>query len=344
MSLDETAAHDAEQVVIHPAGADNELRKALQDLLAGRWMAMRNLLVDEGGWGRWTYRTQVLGAAAAGSDVVDAWLAEDPESGAGRVMRARVAVERAMRARRIRHAETTRLWREAEEACAAAAQARPQDPVPWVCRLALAPLDEWHQVEEYRQTHPDPMLCPGPWGLLAEADRRDPGNREAYHRAMQFLGGLGGHAQMALFARWAADHAPPGSPLLVLPLYVHAERWRESHPEGGDHALDLHWVQDGAIRDAERGVRRWFDLSDPAERSLMDANYLAHALWAAHRFDDAARVFHWMGRYATARPWQYRIADPGRTDLVAAEFARIRRHCLGVAQGDAGRRLHRPSF
>jgi hypothetical protein len=60
-------------------------------------MSMRALLADTTEWWQWTQRTQVLAAAAAGTDVVRAWLAEEPESVPAAVMWARVAVERALR-------------------------------------------------------------------------------------------------------------------------------------------------------------------------------------------------------------------------------------------------------
>lgn len=173
--------------VYHPAGHDNDLRAALQDLRTGRWVSMRNLLESTPDWTLWTQRTQVLGAVAAGSDAVQAWLAEEPRSVAAAVMHARVVVERAVRAHREGHHRAQELWREAWEACRSAAHATPADPVPWVCLLALSQLDERQELQEHRLHPPGPMLFPGPWGLLAEADRRDPCNREAYHRMLQFV-------------------------------------------------------------------------------------------------------------------------------------------------------------
>src|SRR6478752_5311821 len=89
--------------VYHPAGHDNELRAALQDLRTGRWVSMRNLLESTTDWALWTQRTQVLGAVAAGSDAVQAWRAEEPGSVIAVVMHARVVVERTVRAHREGH-------------------------------------------------------------------------------------------------------------------------------------------------------------------------------------------------------------------------------------------------
>ncbi|MCX4766647.1 hypothetical protein OG562_37875 [Streptomyces sp. NBC_01275] len=305
-------ARDGARPAYDPAGHDGELRAALQELRTGRWLSMRTLLERTTPWWQWTQRTQVLAAAAAGTDVVRAWLAEDPYSVPATVMRARVAVERALRAHRERHRRTHELWIEAWDLSQSAARIAPRDPVPWVCLLALAQLDHKQLWDEHRAPPPEPTLPPGPWGLLAEAGRRDPYNREAHHRMLQFLyahASSGRLAEAAGFAHLVADRAPAGSALHVLPLYVRVERYRR----GGGHgaALDLHWVAEEATREALSARTSWFERTDPAERSPLDLNHLAHALWGALRFADAAVVFDAIGPYCTPLPWAYRTADPG---------------------------------
>ncbi|UXY38943.1 hypothetical protein [Streptomyces albidocamelliae] len=318
-----------------PAGPDNALRGALQDLRTGRWMAMRTLLADTAqGW-QWTQRTQVLAAAAAGTDVVRAWLTEEPGSVHAAVMHGRVSVERALRAQRERHRRTHELWIEAWDAAQSASRTAPQDPVPWVCLLALAQLDPEQRWEEHRAAAPEPMLPPGPWGLLAEAGKRDPYNREAYHRMLQFLyarGGTGRLAEAAAFAQWATGQAPPGSALHLLPLYVRVERYRR---EGGhDAALDLHWVAEEAARESRRALESWFAHTRAAERSPLDLNHLAHALWGSLQFLDAARVFEEIGPYFTPPPWVHRT--PGR-DRAVDVFVQARDRCRAAADGSAPR-------
>ncbi|MEU5655289.1 hypothetical protein ABZ802_06710 [Streptomyces sp. NPDC047737] len=319
--------------VYHPAGPDHALRVALQDLRTGRWLAMRNLLESTPDWALWTQRTQVLAAVAAGSDTVHAWLAEEPRSVAATVMHARVAVERAVRAGRERHPRAQELWQLAWEGCRSAAHASPEDPVPWVCLLALSQLDEGQRLEEHRLLPPGPMLFPGPWGLLAEADKRDPFNREAYHRMLQFVYARqkGGTLSEAVnFVQWAASSAPGGSPLHVLPLYVRVERYRRER--GNERALDLHWVTEDGERDARRALHIWFDAADPASRSLLDLNHLAHALWGSLRFADAAPVFRAMGPYYTSVPWAYRTRPPQDTASAEDVFLRARTRCLASGQ------------
>ncbi|MFV0131295.1 hypothetical protein ACLGI4_26910 [Streptomyces sp. HMX112] len=321
--------------VYHPAGHDAALRAVVQDLRTGRWVSMAQLLAGTSDWALWTQRTQVLAAVAAGSDVVRAWRTEEPHSVAAAVMHARVAVERAVRAHREGHPSTGELWRRAWDACRAAADAAPDDPVPWVCLLALAVLDDQRSMAEHRVRPPGPLLPAGPWGLLAQADKRDPHNREAYHRMLQFLyarrpgPGAGSLSEAVNFVQWAAGSAPPGSALHVLPLYLRVERYRRER--GQDRALDLHWVAEDATRDALRALLTWFDHAVPATSSLLDLNHLAHALWGALRFGDAARVFAALGPYYTPQPWAYRTRDPGDRALAEEVFARARGRCLSAA-------------
>ncbi|WP_328500304.1 hypothetical protein OG828_05730 [Streptomyces sp. NBC_00457] len=325
-------AREGARPAYDPAGHDSALRAALQELRTGRWMAMRGLLLETGEWWQWTQRTQILAAAAAGTDVVRTWLSEEPHSIPAAVMHARVTVERALRAHREEHRRTHELWKEAWQACETATHTAPHDPVPWVCLLALAQLDRDRRWSEHRCGPPEPMLPPGPWGLLAEADKRDPYNREAHHRMLQFLYGRGAGGRLAEasgYAHWAADSAPPGSALHVLPLYVRVERYRRSG--GRDAALDLHWVAEDATREARQAFRSWFELSRPAERSLLDLNHLAHALWGALRFPDAARVFDALGPYWTPVPWAYRTSDAGDRSQAVDVFLQARARTRSAA-------------
>ncbi len=327
-------AADHIRPVYHPAGHDSELRAAVQDLKAGRWVSMRNLLADTAGWGLWTQRTQVLAAVAAGSDAVRTWRAEEPTNVAATVMHTRVVVERALRAHREGHPRTKELWQLGWEACGAAARIAPDDPVPWVCLLALSQLDSKQRLEEHRLAPPGPMLFPGPWELLSEADRRDPYNREAYHRMLQFVYARRGSRSLAEavnFAQWAASTAPAGSALHVLPLYVRVERYRREN--GQEKALDLHWVTEDATRDAARALDLWFDRAVLAEASLLDLSHLAHALWGSLQFESAARVFEALGPFYATLPWAYRARDPGQAEEM---FLRARSRSLAGAREARG--------
>ncbi|RZB14631.1 hypothetical protein StrepF001_37250 [Streptomyces sp. F001] len=326
-------ARDGARPAYDPAGPDSALRTALQEVRTGRWMSMRTLLAATATWGQWTQRTQILAAAAAGTDVVRAWLAEEPDSVPAAVMQARVGVERALRAARDDHRRTQELWHEAWLASDTASRAAPHDPVPWVCLLALARLDREQRWDEHRVAPPEPMLPPGPWGLLAQAHKRDPYNREAHHRMVQFLyarSASGRLAEAVGFAHWAADGAPPGSALHVLPLYVRVERYRRAG--GRDAALDLHWVAEDATREARRAFQGWFELTTAAERSPLDLNHLAHALWGALQFPEAARVFDAIGPYYAPLPWACRTSDPADHAQAVDVFLQARARSRSAAQ------------
>ncbi|MEU0283898.1 MULTISPECIES: hypothetical protein [unclassified Streptomyces] len=326
-------ASDNMRPVYHPAGHDNELRAAVQDLRTGRWVSMRNVLAATPDWSLWTQRTQVLAAVAAGSDAVRAWLSEEPRSVAAHVMHTRVLVERAVRAHREGHARTQELWQQAWEACGSAARHAPDDPVPWVCLLALSQLDGRQRLEEHRLAPPGPMLFPGPWALLAEADKRDPYNREAYHRMLQFVYARradGSLSEAVNFVQWAASSAPEGSALHVMPLFVRVERYRREN--GHEKALDLHWVTEDATRDALRALDLWFDHAVLAEASLLDLNHLAHGLWGSLQFEQGARVFEALGPYYASVPWAYRTRSPGDAGQAEDVFLRARGRCLAAAR------------
>ncbi|NBE55948.1 hypothetical protein [Streptomyces boluensis] len=317
--------------VYHPAGHDAALRGVLQDLRAGRWVSTRDLLMETTGAAdrdRWTQRTQILAAAAAGSDVLRVWRAEEPDSLVLTVLHARVVVERALRAHRSAHPRTAELWREASAACRYAAEAAPDDPVPWIGLLALAQLDEDRAGGEHRAPAPEPMLFDGPWPLLAEVEKRDPGNREAYHRMLQFAYRHRPGASMTAalnFVQWASSSAPAGSALHLLPLYARVERYRRE--AGHEHALDLHWISEDASRTALRALRLWFDHARPESRSLLDLNHLAHALWGSHQFHDALRVFDALDPYFTVVPWSYRTPNPGSAEPATDLFVQARARC-----------------
>lgn len=74
-----------------------------------------------------------------------------------------------------------------------------------------------------------------------------------------------------------------------------------------------------------------------AERSLLDLNHLAHALWGALQFPHAARVFDALDPYCTAVPWAYRTPRPGDPAQAAEVFVQARARCR--AARDPGGRL-----
>ncbi|MGK4579645.1 hypothetical protein [Kitasatospora sp. HPMI-4] len=316
-------------LVYHPAGSDTALRGVLEDLQAGRWKSMRDLLEETGtSWPLRTARTQVLAAVAASSDVLRDWAREEPGSADLAVMQARVAVHRALKAHRARRAEAGLLEDDARRACSRAAQFAPADPVPWICRLALAEMDEHRVWPEHWEPSPvDELLSAGPWRFLIEAHRRDFGSREAYHRMLRFFlsrpSGL--LAPASTFASWVASWAPAGSPLVVLPLYCHVERYRRSERKGSQ--LQKQWAHEPVSTDAARALAGWFDVEASEPRSVPDLSYLAHALWAGGFMEQASQVFDALVPFASRTPWSYVAPQPElaeRTLISARQQASIR--------------------
>ncbi|MDQ1013316.1 hypothetical protein QFZ82_007801 [Streptomyces sp. V4I23] len=343
MARNRPAQHGDFRPVYHPAGHDQALRVALEDLRTGRWMAMRTLLAHTGtDWALRTSRSQVLAAAAAGSDVVQAWRAEEPNSADALMMRARIMVERALQARRHRHFREEELAQQAREACELAAHCLPDDPVPWVCLLALAQLDEQQLRQEQRVPPPERTLLHGPWQLLQETHIRHPFNREAYQRMLQFFyARAGGSPADALhFVHWVASLVPEGSAVLVLPLYAYARYYRTQRERTGSEADPLvrqQWRRVHIVRDTDRALQGWFRHPDAAPYAALDLNHLAHALWAGSRFSEAAEVFGAIGVYATHQPWMHVTDVPGRADLAEQEFVWARAQCLAAAEAACSR-------
>jgi hypothetical protein len=150
-----------------------------------------------------------------------------------------------------------------------------------------------HELED----GPPEIAVRGPWTDLRQALARDRLNREALHRMMAARR----TADARAFADWVAGHRglPPGSPLLLLPLYAMAE----SHAQ--------------ASRLDPLADRRWSRETGPTDLAWS---------WFRHTVERAAEVFRAMGAFASQRPWSL-IYGP---DQAVAQFVRARTHCLSV--------------
>ncbi|MCT9003551.1 hypothetical protein [Streptomyces rhizosphaerihabitans] len=299
-------------LIVQPAGRDYGLRTALEDLQLGRWRSMRDLLWATGAdRALRTSRSQILAVGAANSDAVTAWWKEEPDNSDALMMWARVQTQRALNASRAEVTARVLLQSigDARRACRNAAQTLPNDPVPWVCRLALAQLDVdrryMHRPEHWGDS-PDALLPPGPWPLLWEVVHRDPDNREGYHRMLQCFQARG---QGALdFARWTALKSHEGSALLVLPLYAFVESYRQQLGQGGMVRPLGFWTSDQVRYYADRALEGWFEHAVPdtdavpESCSALDLNYLAYVLTASGK-PGAGPVFNAIGPYATSAPW-----------------------------------------
>ncbi|RKE21947.1 hypothetical protein [Streptomyces sp. TLI_171] len=291
--------------VYHPAGFDVELQGAVDDLVRGRWMSTERLLSGTArASGLWTSRTQVLAVAAARSTVLTAWAREHPAAPGLNLLQARVLVEHALLAAEDRRPEARQLEQAAREACWAAAEADPLDPVPWVCLLTLASLDHGQDRPEHRVFSGDPLLPPGPWGLLGEALRRDPDSREAHHRMLRYWQQRN-RAAAVDFVHTAAARASAGSPLAALHLYVSVDQYRFTHYR--DALVRRQWLREPHVSNTRRAYESWL-AAKPGSWPVADLSYLAHALWAGVRMSAATEVFTALGQFASKTPWAH-VAD-----------------------------------
>ncbi|MEE1829707.1 hypothetical protein [Streptomyces sp. SP17KL33] len=317
-------------LIIHPAGRDEELGRALADLRVDRWLSTRELLLKTGrDWALRTARSQVLGAVAVHSGAIRAWCEEEPGSPDALMMSARVMTQRALLSVRSGASlrQQARISDLARQACwRGMARADPYDPVFHVCLLALAQVaSEWRLPDRQRPElygEPPESLAPwGPWPLLWEVLRRHPDNREALHRMLQYFHARG--AGGIEFAQWEASRAEVGSVRLTLPLYALAESYRRQLAQGVLVSKFVFWARGTVRYHAERAVRDWFDVVEPAERSLLDLNHLAYVL-SASGGQGADRVFTAIGPYATTAPWKQLQGDSFRRDAWQEDFLRAR--------------------
>ncbi|MFM9493692.1 hypothetical protein ACKI1Q_08640 [Streptomyces galilaeus] len=316
------------------AGRDDELRVALEDLRMNRWLATRDMLLRTyGDWPLRTARSQVLAVGAGDGAAVAAWLKEEPNNPDALMMWARVLTRQAVRAlRKGLHAELLRrAGGIARDACWEAVRRWPEDPVPWVCLLDLAklPLDARYLDPFFKQRRhgwgkaPDPSLFPGPWPLLDEVNRRDPGSREAYHRMREYVAAHLSGGLAVDFSRWVASHAPDGSALLVLPLYAFVADYQRQHGNGQGGALKF-WTTARVGHHARQARDDWFYRVPAHARSrlsLLDLNHLAYALVTCGE-TGANLVFEEIGPHATSGPWMQVSASLGRD--WQTEYRRLR--------------------
>ncbi|MGW2835934.1 hypothetical protein [Streptomyces sp. NPDC001286] len=324
------------ELIISPIGADTDLRAAMEDLKLGRYRAARDLLARTGpNWPLRTRRSQLLAAGAGEGGVFKTWLEEEPGSADASMMWARVLTRAALAAHRSGKSKdlVARAAGLARQACMRAMALGPQCPVAWICLLHLTqlPFDPYHFDPKWR-SRPLPwdrlrdvsMPLRGPWPLLEEINRRDPGSREGHHRMREFFLHRGSPTAALTFAAWTVASPPANLELDLLPLYALKDVYAIQHGRGQGAALKF-WKTAQVTHYACQARDRWFASLPPAHHawsSPLDLNHLAHALMACG--EDARAVFEAMGPYATPEPWQTVNASLGRSYDWTTEFVRIR--------------------
>ncbi|MEU9190294.1 hypothetical protein AB0D14_38390 [Streptomyces sp. NPDC048484] len=324
---------DMTLTIPHPAGRDEDLRRALEDLRLGRWLETKTLLDATDTWELRCSRSQALGRGAVDTQAIEAWCEEEPDNWNASMMRARVLAERVIVAhhRGVPQQELIQAILRARHACGIAAQWWPHDPVPHLCRLALAQVDTDQAAPHSRVNWlaRRDLLPPGPWRLLEEVHQRDPHNREAFHRMLAVIHARG--MEGITYAQYVASIVPGGSPLKVLPQYAYVEQYRKRWATRQTTSVLAYWVTEDKAHYARRALYDWFEQTRPADgqldtRSLLDLNYLAHAL-VATGVGHATAVFEAIGPHATTAPWAHVAQEPAWWQ---EEFLKSRRPALST--------------
>ncbi|MZE72274.1 hypothetical protein GTW93_25455 [Streptomyces sp. SID5789] len=292
---------------------DAELVAVRTALAQGRWQSARSLLVHTGDdWDRRGHRVAVLAKEPYCAPWAREWLLAEPDSADASVLLALALVHRALRGKE----KAAR----ARDACRDAAALVPGDPTPWLGLLMLerslgAEEDVVRVFDEVRVRYAD--------------------HHHAHHLMVARLAERGGDGgpdplhEVYDFANWAAEQAPADSPLAILPVVAHAERYRVlavAGHEPTDPRAAGHWVGRRARLVMKAAFDWWLEWEqDDHPRRLIDLNFLAHAKCCEGRGAEAAALFHRIGEHVTPAPWSY----PDRDPLPA--FRAARASALGTA-------------
>ncbi|MDN0196004.1 hypothetical protein [Streptomyces sp. S.PNR 29] len=292
---------------------DAELVAARAALAQGRWQTARSLLVHTGDeWDRRGHRITVLAREPYCVPWAREWLLAEPESADAAVLLALALVRGALRGK----GKPDR----AREACRDAAALAPADPTPWLGLLMLeralgAEEDVVRLFEEIRSRYADHHHA---HHLMVArlAERRADAGPDPLHEVYDFAG-------------WAAEQAPADSPLAILPVIAHAERYRvlaAAGHEPPDPAASGHWSGRRARQVMKAAFDWWLEWEqDGHPRRLIDLNFLAHAKVCEGRGAEAAALFHRIGEHITPAPWSYPDRDPHTA------FRAARASALGAA-------------
>ncbi|MFD9288754.1 hypothetical protein ACFWBV_10690 [Streptomyces sp. NPDC060030] len=296
--------------VFDPALVDRELVDVRVQFAQGRWTRARSLLVATGtDWDRRGHRLLALAAVPSAAGWAADWLLAEPDSADATTLLALAAVARSRRPK-AGPAERDR----AREACLTASALDPADPTPW---LGLMTLERTHGTHEAAAGH------------FEEIRARHPEHHHAHHLMTASLAETNPESDplhpVYDFAAWAAEQAPADSPLAVLPVVAHAERYRVLAAAGSvfaDPAASGHWSGRRAGQVMKAAFDWWLEWErEDHPRHHTDLNFLAHAKSCEGRPAEAAALFHRIGPHVTEVPWSYAGRDPYREFITARTLA-----------------------
>ncbi|MET7641583.1 hypothetical protein [Streptomyces sp. NPDC005438] len=292
---------------LEPALDDTALATARNALQQGRWTEVRELLLETGeDWNLRGHRIEVLAQAENSETWALDWRLAEPDSAEAACLIAAARTRQAL-ARGSRPEP-------AVEAIEEARRLLPQDPTPWLEALRL-----WHRMGTPEQRA----------RAFDEVRARVPYHHQGHHL---WVAELAEHAQGG-----SQDHLPHpvyefatqalsrrDSPLAVLPVLAHAERYRvlaAHQPDKTD--LTAHWNGWRAQQVTRIAFDRWLDDQPRHPRWMVDLNLLAHAKFHQGRLAEAAALFQRIGPHVSAVPWAFGGRDP------VAEFRAARSAALG---------------
>ncbi|MEU5013162.1 hypothetical protein AB0G35_23245 [Streptomyces sp. NPDC021749] len=292
-----------------PALDDAELAVAADALALGQWARVRTLLAETGtDWDRRGHRLTVLAGCPGSAAWAGDWQLAEPDSGDAATLLAVATVRRALRGETGTDA--------AAAACAAAARLLPDDPTPWLGALILARRTGTADARDH---------------AFRQIRARHPEHHHAHHLMVACLAEQQPHAAddprhpAHDFAARAAARAPADSPLALLPVVAHAERYRVRVAAGlepPDPAYSGHWTTRHAHRLRQAAFDWWLEWEgEDHPRGKVDLNFLAHATFHEGRMAEAAALFARIGRYRTRAPWGYGGRDPVRAFRAARDTA-----------------------
>ncbi|WP_406451210.1 hypothetical protein OG782_15250 [Streptomyces sp. NBC_00876] len=297
------------------AYGDRELRTAAHALVRrSDWRPARDLLLAGGSdWALKDHRVDYLARKAVGSRVLWEWANAEPSDADPLTVLSRSEIVRAWAIRGTTRAKYVRknawpkffgILAHADSLAAQAGKRAPLDPTPRATALHTA-----RGLEVPRREFD------ARWASLIACD---PLHRTGHRHALQYLCAKwsGSHKEMFRFARKAAEEAPDGHPLVVLPLVANLEM------RMADENMGL-----GSARftgDFERLQARWIGahpLQHP--RIVEDHTLIAFYLHLLRRSHDAATHYRAMGRCGSTEGWMYDGRTP-RTAFVRARAAALR--------------------
>lgn len=277
---------------------DAELTAARAALAGGRWPAVRSLLATTGDdWDRRGHRLTVLAQEPSTLAWAHEWRLAEPDSVDAAVLLACATVYRAL-AGKVRPEA-------ARDACHEAAVLASTDPSPWLALLILERAmgreeDVVRLFDEVRHRHPEHHHAHHLM-VAALAERRPEAGQDPLHEVYDF-------------ASWAAEQAPADSPLAILPVVAHAERYRvlaAAGHEPPDPSASEHWRGRRARLVMKAAFDWWLEWErEDHPRNRVDLNFLAHAKFCEGRPAEAAALFQRIGAHATPSPWSYPDRDP----------------------------------